>query len=95
MPKHETTIMGRSYYIPDHMGEGIDRYVNEGIIPGNFLQAIICNSLFLAFALADDENFHNVAAYVDYFYNNTPAICHGSKEKMEAWAARGGVNKNA
>lgn len=85
MPKYETTIMGRPYYIPDRMGGGIDRYVNEGIIPGKFLQAIICNDLFVAFGKADDENFHNIAAYVDYFYNHAPATCHGSKEKMEAW----------
>ncbi|MBW1812184.1 MAG: hypothetical protein JRJ39_00550 [Deltaproteobacteria bacterium] len=85
MPKHEATLMGRPYYIPDYMGDGIDLYVNEGIKPGGFLQAVICNDLKEAFAKADDVNFHNIAAYADYFYNHTPAICWGSREKMEAW----------
>ena len=84
--KYTCRIYGIAYYIPDRMGGGIDRYVNEGIIPGEFLQAIICNDLKEAFGRADDENFYNVAAYVNYFYNNCPAVCWGSKEKMEAWA---------
>ncbi len=84
--KHTCKIYGIAYYIPDRMGDGIDLYVSEGIVPGSFLQAIICNDLGEAFGRADDENFYNIAAYVNYFYNKVPAACHGSKEKMEAWA---------
>ncbi len=85
MFKYECTLQGRPYYIPDRMMGGIDRYVKEGLHPGNFLTAIIRNDLKEAFARADDENFHQIPAYVNYFYNEVPAACWGSKKKMDAW----------
>jgi len=85
MDKHTLNIYGHIYFIPDYMIGGIDRYVNEGIIPGGFLSAVICNDLKETFGQADDINFHNVPAYVNYFYNYAPSACWGSKEKMFAW----------
>jgi len=73
------------FYIPEHMMSGIKRYVEEGILPGHFLQAIISNDLFEACAKADDDSIRNLPAYVAYFYNETPMVCWGSKEKMYSW----------
>ena len=35
----------RGMYISDHMMEGIMRYIDHGINPGDFLTAVICNDL--------------------------------------------------
>lgn len=76
----------REWYIPERMMDGIERYVNEGILPGDFLQAIISNDLREACSRADDENLGQIPAYVAYFYNKVPSPCWGSPEKMKAWA---------
>lgn len=72
--------------IPERMMPGIQRYINDGIIPGDFLQAVICNNLREAVGRADDENLQNLPAFVMYFHNEAPGACWGSKDKMEAWA---------
>lgn len=73
------------FYIQDHMMEGIKRYVEDGIKPGDFLQAVICNNLSKAVWRADKKNMKNLIAFVAYFYNEVPSTIHGSKENMEAW----------
>lgn len=75
----------RGFVIPDYMMDGINRYVNEGIKPGRFLTAIICNNLSDAVGYADDNNLPNIPAFVSYFYNEAPGYCWGSPKQMEAW----------
>jgi len=73
------------FYIPDRMMGGILRYVEDGIPPGDFLQAIICNDLVEVVHRADEENRRNLPAYVAYFYNEVPLPIWRTKEKMKAW----------
>lgn len=73
------------FYIQDHMMEAIKRYVEDGIKPGDFLQAIICNDLKETIWRADEKNQKNLTAFVAYFYNEVPASIYGTKEKMETW----------
>lgn len=68
------------YGIPDHMWEGIDRYVEHGIA-GDFLKAVICNDLRAACERADDINRHRLFNYVNLMYNEFPAGIWGSEEK--------------
>jgi len=79
-----------SFYIPERMEDGIRRYIDERVRPGDFLQAVISNNLKEAVWRADEENINNLPAYVSYFYNEAPSNCWGSKEKMENWI--GGYN---
>ncbi len=76
---------GREFYVPDRMMGGIRRYIEHGIKPGDFLVAVITNNLLDSVTLSDDENLVNLPAFVHYFYNEAPAICWGSKEKMDNW----------
>lgn len=73
------------FYIQDHMMEGIKRYVEDGIRPGDFLTAIICNDLTNSVWRADETNMRNIPAFVEYFYNRVPLSIWKSKENMEAW----------
>ena len=74
-----------NFYIPERMMGGIKRYIENGIVPGNFLKAVIQNNLSEAIGQADVENLKNIPAYIGYFYNETPLSCWGSKKKMEKW----------
>ena len=75
----------REFGIPERMRSGITLYINNGIRPGRFLTAVICNNLKEAVMYADDENIRNLPAYVNFFYNHTPGDCWGSEEKMQIW----------
>ena len=77
----------RQFEIPDYMMEGLQAYCRDGLRPGHFLQAVICNDLTEAIGRADDDNISNLAAYVSYLYNEADSRCWGSEEKMEAWIA--------
>lgn len=75
----------REFFIPDYMASSIDDYLKEGILPGKFLTAIICNNLLEAVMYADDTNISNIPAFVSFFHNEAPSVCWGSEEKMNAW----------
>ena len=79
----------RDWMIPARMIGGIERYIHEHIQPGDFLSAIITNDLAEAVGRADDENLHNLPAYVAYFYNEAPSTCWGSPNKMRDWLKEG------
>jgi hypothetical protein len=84
------TYKFREWYIPDRMMGGIERYINDHVPPGEFLQAVICNDLREAVGRADDENMSNLPAYVAYFYNEAPGTCWGSMDAMKQWLSSGG-----
>ncbi|MCP4599259.1 MAG: hypothetical protein GY847_01760 [Proteobacteria bacterium] len=75
----------RGYSIPARMMGPLRRYIEERIKPGDFLQAILSNDLKESCGRADEENLANLPAYCAFLYNEAPAFCYGSREKMEAW----------
>lgn len=78
----------REFYIPTRMMPALRRWIDHGILPGNFLQAVLRNDLRRAVALADDENLANLPAYTSYLYNDAPQACWGSPERVEAWSKK-------
>ena len=72
--------------LPEHCREGMKRYIEHGIIPGDFLQAVICNKLVESFAIADDTNIKRLFDYTDFLYNEVPTSAWGSEKKMLEWA---------
>ena len=71
--------------VPTHTLGGIDRYINEHIEPGGFLMAVLENNLREAFARADMSNREAMFDIVSYLYNEAPAACWGSPEKVHTW----------
>jgi hypothetical protein len=71
--------------IPDYMQGGLRLYLELGIMPGDFLLAILRNDLKGACANADNVNKHRIYHYVVYLYGYAPDECFGSPEKVEAW----------
>ena len=75
----------RQFFIPDYMVEGLDRWIEHGILPGDFLTAVLCNDLMDACGRADATNIGNLPAYCAYLYNEAPRACFGSRANVEAW----------
>ena len=73
--------------IPEHILEAIKRYVVQGIRPGHFLSAVICNNLKGACCHADSNSQRNLCLIVRYFYNMVPGCCWGSEARFEAWTS--------
>jgi hypothetical protein len=74
--------------VPRHIREGMLRYVDEGLAPGSFLQAVICNDLLAAACRADDECRSVLREIVQWFHLEAPAECWGSLDKLDAWLAK-------
>lgn len=75
----------RGFTIPAYMRDALQRYIEHGEPPGDFLTAVISNNLLEAVSRADDHNQINLPAYVAYLYNEAPPGSWGSPEKMQAW----------
>lgn len=77
--------------LPEHMQEGMQLWVERGIEPGSFLTAVLCNDLMGALGKADSTNIDRLKDYGMFLYNEVPSTCFGSREKVRAWAERGGL----
>jgi hypothetical protein len=77
--------------IPDYMIGGLRRYIENGVVPGDFLTAVLTNDLRGACARADDTNRDCLFQYVQFLYSYAPAPCWGSPEKFSAWIKRSGL----
>lgn len=71
--------------LPKNLLAGLKRYAEEGIPTGGFLRAVLENNLKEAFARADGHSEPRMAEIVSYVYNDMPAACQGSPEKVDAW----------
>jgi len=63
----------------------IDRYANDHVPTGGFLEAVLGNNLRESFARADEGNIRDMFEIVKYCYNEIPGICWGSPERVRAW----------
>lgn len=79
------------HLLPERMRGDVARYIGEGILPGQFLTAVLLNDLRSACERADDENRHLLFDYVKFFYNYAPGSCWGSPDCVNAWVAKGGL----
>jgi hypothetical protein len=78
--------------LPEHMRGPVDRYINHGIPPGGFLEAVICNDLAGAVARADHINRHRLVDIVRYMMWFAPANCWGGVPQYAEWCLQGGLN---
>ena len=70
--------------IPEHIMLGIRRWVEFGLKPGSFLQAVVSGDLFKAVSYADDESLEALKPIVMFFYNRLPSACWGPTA-LETW----------
>lgn len=75
----------KTHSIPEHLLEGINRYVEERIPTGGFLRAVLENNLTESFGRADTESREALFEIVRYLYWEVPADCWGSPEKVKKW----------
>jgi hypothetical protein len=84
LSKHRLEELER--LVPEHDHHGLIAFINDGIVPGSFLQAVLENNLREAFGRADLTNRAALFDIVSWLYNDAPADCWGSPEKVMAWS---------
>lgn len=77
--------------LPEHIRDGVQRYIDHGIQPGGFLTAVICNDLIGVLDRADDINCERLHDIVSFFYMEAPSICWGSPAAFHEWCEYGGL----
>ena len=84
MGKHEQSK------IPDHLLAGLDRWIQYGRMPGEFLQAVILNDLHGAMSRGSARSRACLFDLVLVLYNDAPAQCWRTVERVEAWKGHAG-----
>ena len=79
--------------IPFYTLEALEDYVISGDIAGGFLTAVLKNDLSRAFINADANNLEALETLHAFLYNFAPADCWGSCDEVEAWHAKGGLER--
>ena len=71
--------------VPTRTIRSINNYVTDGLVPGDFLTAVLENKLIEAFSRADAENLNAMEDIVRYIYNEIPMDAWGSEDEVEKW----------
>jgi len=71
--------------IPDNLMRGLLNYICNHVKPGHFIGAVLANDLMTACACADTYSAKALPHICRFLYNEAPAPCHGSAERVVAW----------
>ncbi len=77
--------------LPEYMQGGAQRYIEHGIVPGDFLTAILENDFVHAYGIADETNTACMRDWAAWLYNDCPSAAWGSHEIVIAWIESGGI----
>ena len=79
--------------LPEHMRASARAYVEHGRPPGDFLRAVLENRLVEAVYTADAINQDAIVKWAQWVYIGCPAEAWRSTKAVEAWIARGGLDR--
>ena len=87
-----STDMGIDYSsLPAHMQPEVRSYIERGVPPCYFLEAVFQNNLVEAFGRADTDNTFAMRDYAAFLYGQAPRECWGSKAAVNAWISHNGL----
>lgn len=71
--------------LPEYMRFGMKAWIVEGVVPGDFLSAVLKNDLMKACAHADSVNRILLHKYAEWLYSYAPTNCYGSEANFNKW----------
>lgn len=80
------------HLVPHHMRDGLILYVENGILPGSFMEAILENDLKGACARADIINRYRIFDIVSFCYGNLPSASWGHPQIVQNWVKHNGLH---
>lgn len=85
----------QGYPLPAYMKDGVVNFVFDGLEPGSFLYAVLCNDLKHSVINADQNNKGLIVEWALLMYNGVPVECQGNTERVAAWINKGGLKGKA
>jgi len=73
------------HLVPEHMHDGLMLYLEHGVEPGSFLDAVLRNDLVGAFTRADELNQHAMRGWAELMYWHIPMSARGVN--VDQWMA--------
>ena len=71
--------------LPEHLRDGMRRYIEQHIRPGDFLFGVLINNFMEACGHADAISSQFLPDIATFLHNEAPSGCWGSTRKVEAW----------
>ena len=71
--------------IPEHTKLALNSYLEFGIVPGSFLQYVICGELFDAARIADRENLRALGSIAMFINRYADSRSYGSRHALNYW----------
>ena len=78
--------------LPERMRSAARMYIEDGIDPGSFMQAVLENDFVVAVQKADTYNRAYLDAFAQLVYWEIPSAAWGSKTVVREWISSGGTN---
>lgn len=98
MPDHSVaeTIVNEVEYlqrlqcagVPQHLHEGLVRYLVHHIKPGAFLTAVLENRLDAAIVRGDEDSVRGLRALVTFLHHDGPPAASGTPTLVRMWLER-------
>lgn len=85
---HYEAWVREHFQLPKLILDGLQRWVDDGIMPGGFLEAVLRDApLSIVCGRADDDNGRVLQKLVWHLRNKVPPECWGSESRVRAWGA--------
>ncbi|WP_422073960.1 hypothetical protein [Tranquillimonas rosea] len=81
--------------VPEHLREGLARYLLDGGMPGSFLRSFLQNDLFCTLGRADEVSLAALPAMMRFMHSCAPYAAYGNSHAVIAWSAKGGYRGRA
>lgn len=75
----------RDDLIPESVLHALEGYVEYGLPPGDFLEAVLRDDLYDAINYADDKSLGALKHIVKAIHWGAPINCHGDAETVHRW----------
>jgi hypothetical protein len=76
---------------PEHLRSRMRCWIENGVIPGGFLSAVLQNDLAAAVAQADADSIAGTLLLMQFLHCRAPSGAHGSPAKFNGWADKRGL----
>ena len=76
--------------VPDHLRDGLLRYVRQHIRPGSVLCAVLNNHLGDAVRRGDAQSLHRLRGLLHWLDTYAPSECYGYADAVYDWTGKEG-----
>jgi len=71
--------------LPEHLRDGMQRYIEKGVRPGDFMLSCLANNFVGAMCRADRTSAAHVKDIALFIHNEIPSNSWGSYERVRLW----------